>query len=76
MEILDMTFGGISVDTLLRVSGLVCLAYILKSIWHDIIERRRYIENRAADKKFREEHEWKGDVYSGEWVRKDGRPDY
>ncbi len=76
MEIMDMTFGGIKVGTLLGVCGLIYLAYVLKSIWDDIIERRRYTEEReAADKKFHEEHEWKGAPYGyGEWVRKDGRP--
>jgi len=75
MEILDMSFAGL-VGTLIIVVGL---AYAVNAAWKEWRQdRKAWQEIDEADKKFREDHEWKprmvNGVDCGKWVLKNGRP--
>jgi hypothetical protein len=72
-EILNLTYAGILVGTILLVVGL---AYGVNNAW------RKWRQNRADEKEvrkaaktFRERYEWKSHMINGvdfgEWVRKD-----
>jgi hypothetical protein len=70
-------FGGQMeiIGTLIIVVGL---AYAVNAAWNEWREdRKAWQEIDEADKKFREEHEWKprmvDGVDCGKWVLKDGR---
>jgi hypothetical protein len=76
MEILDMTFMGVPVGTLI---GIVAAVYLVNYAWKEWRKDRADIkEVDETLEKFRAEHEWKprmvNGVDCGEWVRKDGRP--
>ena len=71
MEILDMSFAG--VGTLLIMVGL---AYAVSAAWKEWQQDRKdWKEIDEAEKRFREEHEWKprmiDGVDCGKWVIKD-----
>ena len=76
MEILDLTFAGIPVGTILIVVGV---AYGVNKAWKEWRQDRRFVRDFDVKmKKFRDEHEWEprkvNGVDCGEWIRKDGRP--
>jgi hypothetical protein len=76
MEILHMTFGGITVGTWL----------VIAAVWFGVVaayrewasHRRDVKEIDAAWKGFKEKYRWVPKVINGidcgEWVRKDGKP--
>jgi hypothetical protein len=76
VEILNMTFAGVPVTTILIVVGV---GYGVNRAWKEWREDRAMVkEVRESMEKFDAEHEWKphmvNGVDCGEWIRKDGRP--
>jgi hypothetical protein len=78
MEILNMTFPGIPVGTLILIVGV---GYIARTAWKEWRQDRENIKAlkalKAAREEFNAKYEWKprmvNGVDCGDWVRKDGR---